>query len=177
MNYPSIGSQFRVLTIVLAVAAGGVTLLSGCASNNNASTASGTLSPSERAQVGKALAKLDDQWCAAAATKDARKVGSFYAENAIAYPPGEPMASGQAAAEQVWARYFKDPSFEISWKSDRAEAAASGDIGYTSGAYQCAYRGPDGRPVREQGKFLCVWRKQADGSWKAIHDMWNTDTP
>jgi ketosteroid isomerase-like protein len=123
----------------------------------------------------KVLAKLDDDWSAAAATRDAEKVASFYAEDAVAYPPNEPVCVGRAAARKVWAAYFADPSFKISWKSTHAEVANSGDMGFTSGPYEASYNGADGKMINEKGKFLCVWRKQRDGTWKATHDMWNTD--
>jgi uncharacterized protein (TIGR02246 family) len=122
----------------------------------------------------KALAKLDDDWSAAAATRDAAKVASFYAEDALAYPPNEPVAVGRAAAQKVWAAYFADPSFRISWKTTHAEV--NGDLGFTSGTYEDSFKGPDGKLVEEKGKYLCVWKKQKDGSWKAIHDMWNADS-
>ena len=128
------------------------------------------------AKAGAALlTRLDDEWSTAAATRDAELVASFYADDAVAYPPNEPVAHGRAAAKKVWAAYLGDPSFTISWKTVHAEVAASGDIGFTSGTYQDAFKGPDGKLVHETGKYLCVWRKQADGSWKAIHDMWNAD--
>jgi hypothetical protein len=41
----------------------------------------------------KALVKLDDDWSAAAATKDADRVASYYAENGIAYPPPPSVAT------------------------------------------------------------------------------------
>ena len=25
------------------------------------------------------------------------------------------------------------------------------------------------------GKYVCTWKKQKGGTWKAIHDIWNTD--
>jgi uncharacterized protein (TIGR02246 family) len=122
----------------------------------------------------KALAKLDDDWSAAAATRDAAKVASFYADDALAYPPNEPVAVGKAAAQKVWAAYFAEPSFKISWKTTHAEV--NGDLGFTSGSYEDSFKGPDGKLVQEKGKYLCVWKKQKDGSWKAIHDMWNADS-
>lgn len=124
----------------------------------------------------KALAKLDDEWSAAAATRDADKVASFYAEDAVAYPPNEPVSIGRAAAKKVWAAYFADASFSISWKTVSAEVATSGDLGFTAGTYLATYNGADGKKVTEHGKYLCTWRKQADGTWKATHDMWNTDS-
>jgi ketosteroid isomerase-like protein len=127
----------------------------------------------EMSAEAKVLAKLDDDWSAAAATRDAKRVASFYAEDAIAYPPNEPMAVGKAAAEKVWAAYFVDPSYNLSWKTTHAEV--TGGLGYTAGTYEDSFKGPDGKKVQGKGKYLCVWKKQSDGTWKAIRDMWNTD--
>ncbi len=121
----------------------------------------------------KALMKLDEEWSRAAATRDAVKVASYYAEDAIAYPPNEPVAKGRAAAQKVWGAYLAEPSFSISWRTLGAEV--SGDMGFTTGTYEDSYNGPDGKKVEEKGKFLCVWKKQKDGSWKAFRDMWNSD--
>ena len=121
----------------------------------------------------KVLARLDDDWSAAAVKKDVDRVASFYADDAIAYPQNAPAAVGKAAAKKVWAAYFADPSFAISWKTTHAQV--DGDLGFTSGTYEDSYKGADGKTVKEAGKYLCVWKKQKDGSWKAIHDMWNGD--
>jgi ketosteroid isomerase-like protein len=129
----------------------------------------------EMSAQAKALAKLDDDWSKAAVARDVAKVVSFYAEDAVAYPPGAPVAVGKAAAGKVWGAYFADPSFSISWKTTRAAVSKSGDIGWTAGTYEDSYKGADGKVVREKGKYLCVWKKQKDGSWKAIQDMWNDD--
>ena len=123
----------------------------------------------------KVLVKLDEAWSAEAGKRDAGAVSSFYAEDAIVYPPNEPVMKGRAAAKKVWTAYFAEPSFNISWKTKHAEVASGGDLGFTSGTYEDSFNGPDGKKVHETGKFLCVWKKQADGTWKAIHDMWNAD--
>ena len=123
----------------------------------------------------KTLTKLDDDWSKAAGKKDAALVASFYAEDAIAYPPNEPVCVGRAAAQKVWEAYFAEKTFTISWKTLHAEVAKSGELGFTSGTYEDSFTGPDGKVVHEKGKYLCVWRKQKDGSWKATHDMWNAD--
>lgn len=124
----------------------------------------------------KALVQLDDDWAKAAARRDVDRVTSFYAEDAIAYPPSQPMAIGKAAARKVWADYLCDSSFTISWKTAHSGVAKSGDLGFTTGTYEDSYKGPDGKMVNETGKYVCIWKKQADGSWKAIHDTWNTDS-
>ncbi len=123
----------------------------------------------------KELIKLDEEWSRAAATRDAVKVASYYAEDAIAYPPNEPVAKGRAAAQKVWAAYLVDASFSISWKTLHAEVAKSGELGYTAGTYEDSFKGPDGKKVEEKGKYVCIWKKQGDGGWKAIQDIWNSD--
>ena len=34
---------------------------------------------------------------------------------------------------------------------------------------------PEGNPVVIDGKFMTIWKKQADGAWKIAVDMFNTD--
>jgi ketosteroid isomerase-like protein len=121
------------------------------------------------------LTQLDEAWSKAAATRNADSVASFYATDAIAYPRNMPAAVGRAAARDVWAGGFADSTYAISWTTTHAGVAKSGDLGYTAGTYQEAYKGPDGATVLTNGKYLCVWARQPDGTWKATNDMWNSD--
>ncbi len=135
-----------------------------------------TVTVVDQAADAKTLTKLDDDWSKVAGAKDVEKVMSFYTEDAIAYPPNEPVAVGHAAVKKVWATYLALPEFKISWKTVHADAAASGDLGYTAGTYELSFKGPDGKAVAEKGKYLCNWKKQKDGSWKSVQDMWNSDS-
>lgn len=167
MSYLSMGNRVQGLILGLAAAGALAVLVSALP----ASAANET----DAAAAAKTLTRLDDEWSKAAASKDADRVAAFYAEDAVAYPPNEPVAVGRAAAKKVWAAYLGDKSFSISWKTVHAEVAASGELGYTAGTYEDSYTGPDGKVVNEKGKYLCTWKKQKDGTWKAIHDMWNSD--
>jgi ketosteroid isomerase-like protein len=99
------------------------------------------------------LAVADD-WSTAAVAGDVDRVASFYAKDGIAYPPGAPMAVGSAATRKVWADAFFDPTYQISWKTTSADVVK--DTGWTVGTFQDSSKGPD-------------------GTWKAVHDMWNYD--
>lgn len=57
------------------------------------------------------------------------------------------------------------------WKPFKAEAAASGDLGYTLGTFELHATGADGKPVVRYGKYCSVWKKQKDGSWKWVVDV------
>ncbi len=126
--------------------------------------------------IARELTRLDDDWSAAAAAKNVEKVASYYADDANVYPNNYPLAVGREAARKVWAEGLADSTFKISWKTVHARVSKSGDIGYTTGTYEDSFKGPGGTMVNEKGKYLCVWAKQSDGTWKAIHDMWNTDS-
>ena len=165
MNRFSVGEYRKGLRSILA--AGGAIALLVLASWARAA---------EMDAAAKALAQLDDDWSKAAATRDADRVASFYADDATAYPPNEPVAIGRPAAKKVWAAYFADPTYSISWKTVHAGVAKSGDLGFTAGTYEDSFKGPDGKLVTGKGKYVCTWRKQSDGTWKAIHHIWNTDS-
>jgi ketosteroid isomerase-like protein len=32
-----------------------------------------------------------------------------------------------------------------------------------------------GKPVTQHNKAVTIWRKQADGTWKNVVDMWNAN--
>jgi ketosteroid isomerase-like protein len=71
-----------------------------------------------------------------------------------------------------------DPNFTLSWEPLRADIAASGDLGWTTGSYTSEGIGPDGEPRRGQGRYVTIWRKAADGSWKVVMDLGNpTQSP
>lgn len=128
--------------------------------------------------VEKTLRELNAKWSDAAASGDLEKVVSYYTEDAVVMPPNAPAATTKEAIRKTWSEMFNIPGFKISWKSTRVEVAASGDMGITSGTYEVTITPADGgKPVQDNGKFLVVWQKQADGTWKSSLDMWNSDLP
>jgi len=50
-----------------------------------------------------------------------------------------------------------------------------GDLACTTGTYGESFNAPGGRRVANKGKYVCIWSRQPDGTWKAIHDAWNAD--
>jgi ketosteroid isomerase-like protein len=122
-------------SLLVAVGAAGLVLGAACAP------------VVDTAAIAKTLTQLDDDWSKAAAIRNADSVASFYADDAIAYPPNMPMAVGKAAAKAVWAAGFADSTYKISWKTLHAGASKSGDLGYTTGTYEESFVGPDGKLV------------------------------
>ena len=123
-----------------------------------------------------AVRAADEQWSQVAGAKDLEKTVGFYADNGILQPPGSPALAGKEAVRAFWAAALQDPAYQLSWKTVDVGVARSGDLAYTRGSYDFTYTA-GGKAVREHGKDLVVWKKQADGSWKVVVDMFSADGP
>jgi len=104
-------------------------------------------------------------------------VVSYYASDALVLPPNGPALTSREAVHGAWKGMLSSPGAAISWKATKVEVARSGELGYVSGAYDYSMNGPDGKPVNDRGKFVEAWKKQPDGTWKCVADIWNSDLP
>lgn len=121
------------------------------------------------------LRNLDAEWSKAAGAKDLEKTVSYYTDDAMILPPNLPTIQGKQGARAMWQGMFSVPGFGGGWKATKVEVARSGDLGWVTGTYELSETDASGRPTVDKGKYLEVWRKQADGSWKCVADMFNTD--
>ena len=126
------------------------------------------LAADEKAE--QAVRDADEQWSRAAVAKDLDRTVSFYTEGALVLPPNRPAVTTRDGIRNLW-KGFLDSLTEISWTTTRVETARSGDMAYVTGTYRMTMK--DG--TKDRGKFLDVWKKQADGSWKVAVDMVNSD--
>ena len=152
--------------------------LSGClflAACNSAPQAA--QSPDNRAASEAAIRKADADWVKAAQTKDVESWMAFYADDAVALPPNEKTAANREAIRKSISNLLGLPGLAINWSPTKVEVARSSDIGYLHGTYEVSFNGPNGQPTTELGKMVEIWRKQPDGSWKCIVDMWSSDMP
>jgi len=71
---------------------------------------------------------------------------------------------------------FADPTFSVSFQSTRALASKGGDVVYSQGTYVMTMTDPKTKkPMTDKGKYLTIYTKQPDGSWKAVADTFNSD--
>jgi ketosteroid isomerase-like protein len=152
-------------------AAIGLLLASGCSQAPTAAT------DTHDADV-KAIKDNEAAWLQAFQSKDADKLVAFYSEDATLMVPNEPIINGKAAAKQAFGPILADPAFSMQWETVKADVAKSGELGYTQGTYTMTLTNPaTKKPFTDKGKYLTVYKKQADGSWKAVEDTFNSDIP
>ncbi len=122
-----------------------------------------------------ALLTADEAWSQSAADLDGFM--SFVADDASILPFDAPIATGKEAIRAVFSALSSAPGFALSWSATGAEVSRAGDLGYTYGPYELSFQDAEGNPVVSQGKSLVVWKKQPDGQWKVVADMFNRGAP
>lgn len=124
-----------------------------------------------------ALRAADVAWSRSYETKDLEKAVAFCDDQGSLLWPNTPRVNGKDAITKATANAFAIPGFNLKWHPDQVAVARSGELGYTTGAYTWTFKDASGNPTLDKGKYLSVWKKQPDGSWKVLLDMFNTDLP
>jgi uncharacterized protein (TIGR02246 family) len=135
-----------------------------------------TAPPDTRDADIQALKDTEAAWVKDAATKDPDKFAAHYTEDASVLLPNAPIITGKPAITGALKQIMTDPNFSLQFGSTRQDVGKGGDLGYTVGAYTMTLTNPkDHKPVTDKGKYMTIFRKQTDGSWKAVSDMLNSD--
>jgi ketosteroid isomerase-like protein len=95
---------------------------------------------------------------------------AYLAADAVLFRPG-PVPG----REFIEAR--PSPPVELTWWPVYVEVAASGDLGYTTGPYVLRETGAGPGGETQNGYYVTVWRRQADGAWKVVADLGATTPP
>ena len=98
-------------------------------------------------------------------------VQMYYAADAIVLPPNRPAIQGHAAIVD-YLRSF--PTLTIT--PTTVDVQGVGDLAYIYGKYHVEMETPAG-PAVDDGKYIEIWKRQADGGWKVVYDISNTDLP
>ena len=120
-----------------------------------------------------ALASADKAWSEAAVAKDLEKTLSYWTDDATVYPPGQPAVVGKEAIRGFVSAGFATPGFSIRWETRSWEVSASGDMAYGQGRNVATVTDPQGKTITEHGRAVTVWRKEKDGRWRCVVDIWN----
>ena len=118
----------------------------------------------------RVLMEADSAFSAAAA-RGLEEFVEFVADSATFFD-GSSMQRGRQAVAESWRPLLETPGSSISWKPTSGDIAASGDLGYTIGRWE--FTGDEGSA---RGNYVTIWRRQADGSWKVVVDIGDTDAP
>jgi uncharacterized protein (TIGR02246 family) len=132
--------------------------------------------PDTRAADEAAIRAAVQEWAEAARAKDADKFASFYVNDAVLMLGGAPDVVGKPSIRETIGKMMQDPNFALTFATANVVVARSGDIAYETGSYELTTSDANQQPARERGRYVVVWRKESDGTWKAAIDAPNSDT-
>lgn len=123
----------------------------------------------------QSIRELERRAKEAAEEKDLDRYVSFYAADAVLFWPGAPMVTDRAAIREFLQGFLSMPGFSLSFETVKVDVSRSGDLAYSYGTNKVTLVDPNGRMMKDNGKYLTVYRKQPDGTWKVVADMGNSD--
>jgi uncharacterized protein (TIGR02246 family) len=151
-----------------------VLLLLGAGCKQQPSADTSAPSAESHAKDEQAVRDTDGQWAKTAGTHDVDATVAYYADDAVLLPPNGPKVTGKQAIRTAWVSLLS-PNIALTWGPSKVEVSQSGDLAYVIGTYDLSTKDAKGKAVSDHGKTLEVFKKQADGSWKAVADMYSSD--
>ena len=127
------------------------------------------------AQVRQAIEEANVKFGEAVRMGDAAGLASLYTEDARILPPNSEMIQGREGIEAYW-----DGGFQMGIKDivlTTVDVMGMGDMVCEIGKAVVSIQ-PEGMDaIEDMAKYLVVWKKDMDGTWKLHVDIWNTSLP
>ena len=121
------------------------------------------------------LLELEARFAESVKTGGGKAFATWFAEDAVALNNGKPAVLGRGAIA-LGANW--DPTqYQLTWLPQGAQMGPSNDMGFTWGHYEGHSKDHNGQPILTEGRYMTVWKKTADGSWKVALDASADDVP
>jgi ketosteroid isomerase-like protein len=101
----------------------------------------------------------------------------MYDETAVMVPPNADRVEGLEGVQNFRFGFIETPGVELEFEILRVEVSEAGDMGWTLSEGQITIHREGEEPGRDVVRDFHTWRRQADGSWKVVVDMWNSGLP
>lgn len=120
----------------------------------------------------EALMRTSREWSQTVERGEFDKALDYWADDAVIMAPGQPPIRGKEAIRAFVRGASQIPGFRIRWEPLEAHVSEAGDMAYLIERNEISTASADGQST-EHNKVVTIWRKQPDGSWKNVVDMWN----
>jgi len=159
--------------VILAVAVG-VALLTACSPQADQPDADSTV-PDEMADL-DAIHALMEQVTQADMSGDVEGLLASYTDDVVSMPPDLPVMVGKDALRAYYQEVFSQLSIEnLEMTADETHVA--GDWAFSRGRFEETVTPAAGDAFDVVGKYLFIFHREADGSWKVARLIGNLDGP
>jgi ketosteroid isomerase-like protein len=102
-----------------------------------------------------------------------------YAQDVWVFPPNAQPFQGPAAAHEFFTRdYMEGGTRNLELRTTGLDR--DGSLAYETGTYSVSYPAPGGGPgamSRDHGKYVQVWKRDANGAWRVHLAIWSSNLP
>src|SRR5262245_14572809 len=103
---------------------------------------------------------------------NAAGIAVHFTEDALLMAPDKPILKGKAAVQTYYQHIFDE--YETGLKSYYEEVKVSGHLAYGRGFAEVVLTPKRGGPaMTSTSKYINIMKREADGTWKTTHDIWN----
>ena len=136
-----------------------------------------TAAPDTAAADTEAINRLRSDYIAAVNAEEPAKVAALFTEDGMRMESNMPAVKGRDAIQKGLAEQFAPFDVDISITSE--ELVIAGDWAFDRGQYMSHLmpKDPKQQMLMEQGKYIVILRRQADGSWRIAREIGNSNVP
>lgn len=114
------------------------------------------------------LFELEAKFAKDVAERGGAGFAAWFADDGVALGNGASAKVGKLAIAK--SATWSPQVYQLTWTPTDAVMGPSGDMGYTWGHYEGHSKDANGNTVTTSGRYMTVWRKEKDGSWKVVLD-------
>ena len=104
---------------------------------------------------------------------DAAALAAHYTDDAALLPPNAARADGRQAIQAAWQALIDADVRDVPLTTE--EVDVFGDVANEVGTIRATAPGENGGRVQWVGKYVSVWKRGRDGTWRLHRDIWNFD--
>jgi uncharacterized protein (TIGR02246 family) len=146
---------------------GAAVLAAACGGGVQEQTAAATPDPRP---INELRAKFQEAYNAG----DAAAVAALYTDDAVSLPDHHPAAQGKPAIQQYLQETFAQ--YAATMAITPADTEISGNLAHEHGTYTIKVTPKaGGETVTDDGKYVVILKRGADGAWKIHHDIDNSN--
>ena len=107
---------------------------------------------------------------------DVAKWSTHYADDAMVMMSNTPAWKGRTDLE-AGLKGMMSAAAISNFKLVTGDVMLGGDLAIETGSYEMTLTPKGGKAMVDKGKYVTTWKKQADGGWKIVRDISNSDLP
>ena len=129
----------------------------------------------DEVQVRKSIEEANAMYSEAIRQGNVDGAVALYTDDATMVPPDGEIVKGKQAIEELYKKFFQMGVKDIVLTT--IEVGGRGDMAYEIGKTKVRIQ-PEGQAtMTDSTKYLVIWKRQADATWKVHVDIWNVNSP